>query len=715
SMMEKILRSVCQACHCQCGVIVHTDDGRVTKVVGDPNHPMNQGFICVKGQAQPELLYHPDRLKYPLRRAGKKGEGKWERISWDEALDAIAQRLTQVKEKYGPESIAVIHGTGPRTGSISVHMLALPLRTPNLISVDRHICHTPSVVAETCTIGEGSIMMEVGPDYRNANCIIVWGGNPLASHPPRGMEIVQAKRRRKAKLIVIDPRRTTLASLADLWLQVRPGTDVALALGMLNTIIEEELYDKAFVKQWCYGFDKLREHVKYYPPERVAEITWISADEIKEAARLYATTKPAVLHHRVAVEHNINSTQTNRAFIILIALTGNLDVKGGNTFGVRPAGFGHGGQHSTTDREFEEKRIGAKDFPLMSGPDANSPFVHASLALQAMQAGKPYPIKALYCAAGNPVVNMQNSKMVWDALKNLELHVVAEFFMTPTAELADYVLPASTWFEKHETADLPRLNYTNYISAGQKAIEPLFECWDDRKIVIELVKRIPWADREFLPWNDVDELNESTVKGMGITFGDLLKRGYIVEPVKYKKYEGKGFNTPSGKVELYSTIFEKHGYDPLPTFQEPPESPVSTPVLFKEYPLILITGGRYISYFHTEGRQIPRLRRLVPDPEIEIHPETAKEANVENGDWIWVETPQIKGERIKLKAKLTSDIHPRIVHAAHGWWFPERPAPEHGCFDSNISVVLSDGPPREKICGSVRTRGTLCKIYKQIC
>ncbi|MFH1180694.1 MAG: molybdopterin-dependent oxidoreductase, partial [Candidatus Bathyarchaeota archaeon] len=704
--MERIIRSVCQGSHCQCGVLVHVENGRVTKVEGDPNHPMNRGFICVKGRAQPELLYHPDRLKYPLRRAGERGGGKWERTTWDEALNAIAEKLTEIKEKYGPESIAIICGTGPRTGNTATHLLGLPLGTPNTISDDRHICYTPSQVAESCTIGERStIMMEVGPDYRAANCIVVWGGNPLASHPPRGREIVEAKRRRKAKLIVIDPRRTTLASLADLWLQVRPGTDVALALGMMNVIIDEELYDKEFVGKWCYGFDKLKEHVKDYPPEKVAEITWISADKIRETARLYATTKPAVLHHRVAVEHNINSTQTDRAFVMLIALTGNIDVKGGNLIRLLPKGAAPVGSPSRGSREFEEKRIGSKEFPLISGPDSLRPFVHAPLAIEAMMTGKPYPIKALYCAAGNPVVNMQDGKRVWEALKNLELHVVAEFFMTPTAELADYVLPASTWLEKDEIGDPSQIMYTNYLAAGQKVIEPLFECWDDRKIVIELVKRIPWADRKFLPWNDVDELNESSVKGMGITFKELQKRGYIVEPMKYKKYEKNGFNTPTGKVELYSTIFEKHGYDPLPAFREPPESPVSTPELMKEYPLILITGGRNIAYFHTEGRQIPRLRKLVPDPVVEIHPDTAKEVNIMDGDWVWIETPQVKGERVKLKARLTPDIHPRIVHAAHGWWFPEKPDPEHGCFDSNISVLLSGDPPREPICGSVRTRG----------
>lgn len=186
----------------------------------------------------------------------------------------------------------------------------------------------------------------------------------------------------------------------------------------------------------------------------------------------------------------------------------------------------------------------------------------------------------------------------------------------------------------------------------------------------------------------------------------------VLRPAEYKKYEKKGFDTPTGKVELYSTTCEKYKYDPLPIFREPPESPVSTPELMEAYPLILTTGGRYIEYFHSDGRQIPQLRKRVPDPEIEIHPDTAKAANIEDGDWVWIEAPRVKGERVKLKAKLDPYLHPKVVHAAHAWWFPEKPAPEHGCFDSNISVVLSNDPPREPICGSVPLRGTLCRVYK---
>lgn len=715
--MVKIIRTTCQGCHCECGVLVHIESGKIKKIEGDSNFPMNKGFICIKGRVYHEYVYHPDRLKYPMKKVGKH-EGKWQRITWDQALNEIADKLTEIKEQYGPESIALIHGTGPRSSHISTHLLACALGTPNIASTDWHVCSAVTQVAETCTYGK-SITMEIGPDYVNANCILVWGANPTVTHPPRGMEIVDAKRKRNVKLIVVDPRRTNLASQADLWLQVRPGTDCALALGMINTIIEEELYDKEFVEKWCYGFDKLKEHVKQFPPEKVAEITWVSPDKIKEAARMYAITKPATLHHRVAVEHSINSTQTCRALAILIALTGNIDVRGGNVFPVRLKGYmstpmlmgrGSEGKAFRLPPEIEKKRIGSDVYPLVSGPDAvHTVFVTAPLLIDAILDGKPYPIKALFCAGANPVLSIQNSKKVWRALKKLELLVVTDFFMTPTAELADYVLPATMWPERDECCDLM---YTNYIAVRQKAIEPLYECWDDMKIAIELVKRIPWANRNFLPWDSVEEFNEWRIKGLGITFEEFKIRGYIIEPMRYKKFELEGFETPTGKVELYSTIFEKYGYDPLPTYVEPPESPISTPRLLKEYPFILITGSRYINYFHSEGRQIPSLRKITPDPEVKIHPDTAAKLNIKNGDWVWIETPQVKGERAMFKAKLTTNIHPMVVDASHAWWFPEKPAPEHGCFESNINVVITDAPPRDRICGSIPDRGTLCRIYK---
>jgi anaerobic selenocysteine-containing dehydrogenase len=713
--MERVVRSVCQASHSECGVLVRVKNGKVVRIEGDPNHPLSRGYICPKGRAQPQLLYHPDRVKYPMRRAGERGSGNWERISWNEALNEIATKVTQAKEEYGPESIAAIHGTGPRPSLYSTGLLLLALGSPNVISVDLHICYIPSWVAERWTYGD-TVMMDKGPDYLNSDCIMVIGGNPLASHPPYGLRILEAKRRRKAKLVVVDPRRIELAASADMWLQIRPGTDAALALGMIKTIIDEELYDKEFVDRWCYGFDKLKERVQEYTVERVAKITWVPADRIREAARLYATTKPAALHHRVALEHNINSTQTCRALAILVAITGNLDVPGGNVMPMHVEGIIGcanligAGPLFRPELEIQEKRIGAKEYPLASGPDAVIPFVVAPLAHEALRDGKPYPVKALFCAGGNPMLNQQNTRSWGKAMKNnLDLLVVSEFFMTPTAELADYVLPVATWIERDDLCDIM---YSGFIAARQKAIEPLYECWHDMKISIELAKRIPWANRKFLPWDSVDEFNEALVKGAGLTFEELKEKGYISVPTKYKKYEKDGFGTPTRKVELYATGLEKYGLAPLPFYREPPQSPVSSPELLKHYPLILYTGGRYLEFFHSEGRQIPDLRKRIPDPVVEMHPDTAKQLTIEDGDLVWIETPQVKGERVVFKARLTTDVHPRMAHARHSWWFPEKPAPEHGCFESNINVVLTDDPPREEACASVNTRATLCRIYK---
>lgn len=709
--MEKTVRTVCQACHSECGVLVRVNEGKVTKIKPDPNHPSSRGFICVKGTNYAQFTYHPDRLKYPLRRAGGKGEGKWERISWDQALDEIAARLTEVKEKYGVRSIGAFHGTAPRESLFSCQLLASALGTPNVISTDLHICFAPSMVAEIATVGH-TVMQEIGPDYLSSKCILVCGGNPLVSHPPRGRDLLEGVKKNKAKLIVIDPRRTPLAAQADVWFQIRPGTDVALILGMLHTIISEELYDKAFVEKYCHGFDELKEHIKAYPPEKAAEITWLSATKIKEAARLFAQTKPATVHHRVAVEHNLSSTQTDRALVILAAITGNLGVKGGNLLPTHVPGYiPTGGVIGLCKlpSEAAKGRLGSDEYPLISGPNPLFLFVHAALAAKAMLHREPYPLKALFLAGGNPVVNMQNTRRTWEAFKSLELFIVADFFMTPTAELADYILPATTWLERDECCDA---QYMNCIAARQKALGPLYESRDDVQMAIDLVKGIPWADRKYLPWESVEEFNDFRVQGMGMTFEEFKEKGYVSVDLSYKQYEKKGFNTPTGKVEIYSTIFERYGYDPLPTYVEPRESPLSTPELLNEYPYILITGGRTMEYYHSSGRQIRPLRRRMPDPEIEMNPETAQRENIEEGDWVWVETPQIKGERVRFKVKLTDTVDPRVIHAQHGWWFPENPAPDHGCFESNIDVVLSDDPPRERICGSVPTRGTLCKIYK---
>jgi anaerobic selenocysteine-containing dehydrogenase len=714
--VPEVVRTVCQSCHSECGVLAHVENGRVVRLQGDPDHPNNKGFICVKGKAEPQRLYHPDRLLYPLKRAGSRGEGKWQQVSWDEALDGIAAGLTAVRDQYGADAICGMRGTGPRAGGVS-NLVPYALGSPNAISCDLHICYAPSLIAENVTIGT-SVLMERGPDYENARCILIFGANPMVSHPPRGRDLMRGRINNGAKLIVVDPRRTYLASKADLWLQIRPGTDAALVLGLINLVIEQGLYDKDFVERWCIGFDELAARAAEYPVERVAEITWLPAEKIRETAWLYATTKPAVLHHRVAMDQNLCSTRSSQTMIDLVAITGNLDVEGGNLLPPRIPGYYRtgilsGGAVCAPPPEVEERRLGAERFPLAASPRGRfcgGPtlmFVHARVGMEAMEGKAAHPLKAMYCSGGNPLVTTMDVRRFRDAMLNLKLLVVADYFMTPTAEIADYVLPATTWLERDELCDD---GYTDYIAARQKAVEPQGEARDDLEIVMDLIKRIPWADKARIPWDSPAECYDWMVAGMGLTFAELKERGYYREPRRYRKYEQNGFDTRSGKVELAAGRFADLGYDPLPDYVEPSESPVSSPALLAEYPLILITGARQIEYMTSEGRQMPRLRGQRPDPEIEMHPETAARLEAAAGGWVWLETPRKPGERVKLKVRLTEGIDPRVVGAAYGWWFPERPGPEHGCFDSNVNVVLDMGPPWEEICGSVPLRGTLCRL-----
>jgi anaerobic selenocysteine-containing dehydrogenase len=700
--MEKI-RTVCQQCHIECGVIASVENGKITRIEGDPAFPLNRGRICPKGKNYLDLQYHRDRLQYPLQKVN----GKWERISWDSALDLIAEKITAIGEKYGSEAISLSVGTQPRGNYISTYRLAAALNTPNVTNPG-YLCYYPSVTAGMLTYG-ADLMQERGPDFENTECILLWGANPLAAHPPVGWKILKAKREGRAKLIVIDPRRTELAQKADHWLQIRPGTDDALALGMLHVIINEQLYDKAFVEKWCLGFEPLAERVQAYDPERVSAITWIPAEDIRAVARRYAGARSAVLYHRVAVEHHANAIQTLRAFAILIAVSGNLDRKGGNVIPHYPAGF-IGRRELTYPREIrkpelEELRIGSRQYPLASGPESFIPRVRTPDLVRAILEEKPYPIKAMI-AFNNPVATTPNLGQIWQALQKLDFLVVVDLFLTPTAELADLVLPTATWLERNDIADSP---YTNYIAARKQVIPPLGECMDDKEIVVKIAERL--GRGHLIPWKTTEELLDMRLKPMGIDFAEFKRRSLMVEPLRYHKYEQKGFNTPSGKVELYSEKLKKFGYDPLPYYRENPFTPLQSPELYKEYPLILITGQRHIAFYHSENRQIAKLRKLCPDPLIEIHPRQAERLDVVSGDWVWIEAPRMK-QKIRQKALVTENIHPDVVAAQHGWWFPEKDAPEHGIFESNVNLILTDDVESDPVCGAVPIRGTLCRLSK---
>jgi anaerobic selenocysteine-containing dehydrogenase len=350
------------------------------------------------------------------------------------------------------------------------------------------------------------------------------------------------------------------------------------------------------------------------------------------------------------------------------------------------------------------RRLGAERFKMLGGEGADLPAAHIPTLLQAMREGVPYPVKAFLVFGNNTLATYGGAREAQEALARLDLLVVADLFMTPTAELADIVLPAASWPELDQLAGLPTLA-ANVVLAQQKAVR-VGECRSDEEIFVDLARRMKLP----VGTESVDEvLAGQLAAGCGLSLEEIRERGFHKMPMRYRKYEERGFRTPTGRIELYSTRLEAMGYDPLPSYQEPPESPLATPEVAREFPLVLTTGARIPFFFNSEHRQIARLRKAHPDPIVEIHPVTAAAAGIKRGDWVWIET---RRGRIRQKARITDEIDPRVVHAEHGWWFPEQDGPEHGIWQSNANVLTSNAPPYDPAMGTYQLRALLCRIER---
>lgn len=692
-MMNKVVKSTCGLCYAGCGVLIHVQGGKPVSIEGDPDSPLNRGVLCEKAMASLDYLYHPDRLRYPLRRAGERGEGKWERILWNEALGEIGERFQFIKEEWGAESAVIIHGAAKGLQETYLRRFANVFGTPNVASMG-HVCFLPRKFGSMMTFGYNP-----NPDYDHPpKCIVVWGS--YKSKIAEYFKTLEAAQK-GSKLIVIDPRYTELAQKADRWLRVRPATDLALALGMINVVINEGLYDKSFVEEWAIGFEELTEHIGNYPPERVAEITWLEKDEIEEIARLYATRKPACIQMGNALEHNINSFQTVRAISLLKALTGNLSVPGGETYRVPLPIPDRYAPELTLEHMLPEEK---KEVRLGSD-NKFAPFyqyAHPPTVIRAMREGKPYPLKAAYIQGANLLLTYANAKETYEALMALDLLVVADLFMTPTAALADMVLPSATYLEFDSIVNPP---YYPVAQVQQKVAE-VGECWSDFKIVNEMAKKMDL--REFFG-EDERGLLDDILKPMGIDFDGFKEMAVLSGEKEYYHYKVKGFDTPSGKVELVSDRLQQWGFDPLPIYYELPEPPETDPELAKEYPLIF-TSWKSEYYRHSGGRQIETLREHHPEPIVYVHPETATGLGIEEGEWVWVATER---GRIRQKTRFSEQMDPRVVGVDYAWWFPEKgEEAQYGWKESNINVLTDNKPPFNKELGSTNLRGILCKVYK---
>ncbi|MCL5265404.1 MAG: molybdopterin-dependent oxidoreductase [Chloroflexi bacterium] len=707
---KRIVTSVCGICPGGCGVDVELVDGKIERITPLKDHPM--GIVCVRGAHSKDVVYSPDRLKYPLIRTGKKGEGRFERISWDEAFAQIADRLHEIKRTVGPEAVMTYMGRGAFDVSLiepfapagvesnSSKSLIYPFGSPNNAGCSSLCYVSYGVLAPLTTLG--LTMRSAHSDFANANLIVVWGANPATDSPPIAMRQILEAKKRGARVIAIDHMRTEMASKAHQWIPIRSGTDGALALGMINVIAEEGLYDKEFVEKWTVGFEDLRQYVRKFSPEEVERITRVPRQLVVDTARAIATARHATLSMYTGLEYTNSGVQNLRAVLILYAITGNLDAPGGIVLRAKTKG-----PYNRTDIDPPDhpKPIGYDKYPLFCDLNKAAQFMEAP---RAILRGDPYPIKALIIDGASIITGYPNPDLWKECLAKLDLLVVIDRFMTADAMYADFVLPATTYFENFSYQ-----RHAGYVQLRQRVIEPIGEARSDYSIFVELARRLGYG--HLFPQSE-DELVEFVMRNHPVSLDELRRHPEGVrfgKPEQHRKYERgllredrrPGFETPSGKVEISSSVLAEYGYEPLPIYTEPIEGPLANEELAKRYPLILNTGARIQSAFRSQHLNIPGLLKLQPEPHVRMHPQDAQARGITDGDRVYVET--VRG-RVIFTAKVTDAVMPGGVEVNAGGGGPLQ---ANAWREANVNY-LTDPDNRDPISGFPIFKALLCEVAK---
>ena len=657
----EVKKTICSICNplSHCGIDAYVRAGVVVKVEGTLENPHNAGTLCAKGAASRQYIYHPDRLRTPLLKTGGRKSGRFEAISWEKALDLVAARLSEVKEESGPESV-VFYAGYPKWMRPFLKRLAHSFGSPNYCS-ESSTCSAAATMATRLNYGA------VGrPEIAKAECLLVWSTNPFYSNTSAVRKLLDA-RERGLKIIEVGPLITPLTAHADVHLRLRPGTSGALALTMANVIIEEGLFDRDFVEKWTVGFEDYRAYVRTFSLSVGEGITGVPARLIAQAARLYATSKPAGLMSGAnATVHHTNGVQNHRALTALIGLTGNFDREGGN-YVVPPSYLYVPTGRITRQHQFEQSRpweemkprIGQDTYPVWCKMVPEAQAMHLPFQIRSRT---PYPVRAMVAFGLNHRM-WPGSDFMRESLEMLDFLVDVDLFMTDSARLADLVLPACSSFERSELKFYPE----KYVIWTSPAIKPVGESRPDTDIIFDLAERL--APGEALMQKGYEACVDWILGPTDLRVEDLRKYpdGFSLKETgtpPYRKYERDGFATPSGKMEFSSGILKELGVDPLPTYQEPKESPRAAPDLARDYPLILTTGARLPMYIHSRTFRLAWTKGLRPNPMVDINPKDARKRGISQGDPVHLST---RRGAIRVLANLTETVPPGVVNMYHGY------------------------------------------------
>ena len=686
----------CALCISRCGCLAVVEDGRLIGVEPDPEHPTGK-TLCIKAKAAPELVHHPDRLTMPLRRTRPKGEADpgWRAISWDEALDEIGDRLRAIGPLATTFAVTTPSGTAIADSFGWIHRLAHAFGSPNLIFATEN-CNWHKDFSPALTWGAGIGM----PDYEYTDCILLWGFDPAATWLAQTEEIRRAQKR-GARLVVIDPRGAGLARGADLWLAPRPGSDAALALGLIHLLLEGGHIDRDFLARHSDAFDpapdgrgtvleRVAERAAGFPPERVAELTGIGAAAVRQAAQLIATCGPLSFFTWTGTCQQANATQTTRAINLLYALTGWLDAPGGNVWFAKPpladiAGF------ELVDAATRQHTYARQERPL--GPSSRGWVTSRDFFNAVLDSPVPH---ALVSFGGNFLLTKPGAALAEKALAGLDFFVQTELFHTPTTRWADLVLPVASCWERPglQGGFMVSQAAESHVQLRPAVAAPPGEARADTAIVFAIARRLG-LDRHFFGGDPAAGL--AHVLAPAGLIPEALRaapRGLAVPlATRYRKYESDSFATPSGKLQLWSAALAEAGHDPLPDY-----APLAVDPRFPWR----LTCGKIVPYCHSQQRNQPALRRHAPQPVVELAPDVAAAAGVADGEKVAIRAAS--GE-MRAAARINRHLAAGTVWAQYGWWSAEEAVNYNDCSDAECF---------DPVAGSNALRGIPCAVERVV-